>query len=186
MGGATAARSQSASRSVPKPTGAASFPPSTCDSRSHSDAASPILTALLWLMETGICNNVRKRVRSVEKVRSGGARRRGQPPEVLCETGLCRFRSRGCPCYFTRRSNPGGIFRGGIVRGPVRGSDGRAGGWRWGRCTGGLGGWNLRMFPRLGSSCRRVERPFGLEARLRPEVRQVGGQVGVKPPPPQM
>lgn len=30
------------------------------------------------------------------------------------------------------------------------------------------------MFLGLGSSCRRVETPFGLEPRLRPEVRQVG------------
>lgn len=178
MGGATAARAQSASRSVPKPTGAASFPPSTCDFRSHSDAASPILTALLWLMETGICENVRKRVRSVEKVRNGGACRRWPPPEGLCETRLCRFR---CPCYFTRRFNQmhvGGFSVVASCADPrAARTDRRAAG--GGDGAPGLGGRNLQMFLRLSSSCRRVERPFGLESRLRPEVRQAG----VKPPP---
>lgn len=71
----------------------------------------------------------------------------------------------------------GGILRGGIVHGPVRG-------WRGGGGDGGVG--RLKSAGVSGAQLLLPEggEAVGLESRLRPEVRQVGVNPPPQPPPP--
>lgn len=84
---------------------------------------SPSRPPLLRPMDTGICKNVRKRVRSFEKVRNiAGQRRASGSGGVLVRRGFCSFwsRLRRRARYFTHTHTRSGFFCGDIMRKPVR------------------------------------------------------------------